>query len=418
MDKKFHLFVRRHTGTGATVSVVGRPELTAFGAEVGSARSDLAVTLQRLLETDHEGLTRAETHWPRMELRRLDVTLRARQHRRLLPVPMRLSVLVRPTSARSERPAKGEPMRGPVEIFLPRLGLRHQIDDVADLESWVEELVRNAFFMAPLDRLREAAYAGVESLEEMVVPWRPARAPSADEGEAGRLDDRDDLRRRFPPMPDGLDEACRALHQEATLGPGERAFQRDREVQLLTELLTGPRRAGVMLLGPSGAGKSALVRELAARAAEATGPLAGLEVYSTSGARIVAGMRYLGEWQARLERMLRSLRMQRAVLHIESLSEFLSSFPYSAGLDGAGYLGPAIASGDVAVLIEATAEDVSRAERTHASFLQTLRPFPLAPLPRPAAWLALRSVAQRLGRSQHLRLDDSALHAAMDLTER
>ncbi|HEU4410338.1 MAG TPA: AAA family ATPase, partial [Polyangiaceae bacterium] len=421
MDKKFHLFVRRHAGTGVTASVVGRPELTAFGEDVAAARADLAAALRALLERDHKGLTTDATHWPRMELRRVDVTLRAQQHGRLLPVPMRFSVLVRPTSAGRDKPEKGKPLEGPVEIFIPRIGLRRSVEEAKDLEVWVEELVRQHLFMAPLDRLRAAAYEGTESLETMTVAYKAAKA-DPDEGEkkarAAREDDPDDLRRRFPPLPDGLDEASRALHQEAALGLLDRAFQRERELARLIELVTGPRRAGVLLLGASGAGKTALVNELAARAAEPEGPLAGLEIYSTSGARIVAGMRYLGEWQARMERMLRSLRMRRALLHVGSLSEFLSSFPTGSGLDGAGYLGPAVAAGDVAVILEATPEDAARAERTHASFLQAFRPLALPPLDRPGAWLALGAASSRMGRDLHARFEEGALRASMDLCER
>jgi ATP-dependent Clp protease ATP-binding subunit ClpC len=417
MDKKFNLFVRHHAGTGVTMSVLGRPELTAFGTDASAARADLALTLQRLLEEDHGDLREATTHWPRLELRRVDVTLRARQQRRLTPVPMRFSVLVRPASAQGAKIPRGEPLQGAVEIFLPRLGLRQRIDDVADLEVWVEEFVRHEFFMAPLSRLRAAAYEGTESVETLTVSWRPSREDPAEEARAER-EDPDDLRSRFPPMPDGLDEACRALHQEAAMGLLDRAFQRERELGLLTDLLLGSRKVGVLLLGPSGAGKSALVHELAARSSADKGPLSGVEIYSTSGSRIVAGMRYLGEWQARMERMIRSLRMRRAILHIENFSEFLTSFPANSGLDGTGYLGPAIASGDISVILEASAEDAARAERTHASFLQVLRPLPLAPLDRAAAWAALRSSAQQLGRTLQVRFEEPALRTAMDLTER
>jgi hypothetical protein len=194
-----------------------RPPFPAHGQEI------LALTLQRLLEEDHGDLREATTHWPRLELRRVDVTLRARQQRRLTPVPMRFSVLVRPASAQEAKLPRGEPLQGTVEIFLPRLGLRERIDDVADLEVWVEEFVRYEFFMAPLSRLRAAAYEGTESVETLTVSWRPSREDPAEEAK-GEREDPDDLRSRFPPMPDGLGEACRALHQEAAIGLLDRAF--------------------------------------------------------------------------------------------------------------------------------------------------------------------------------------------------
>lgn len=416
MDKKFHIFVRRHLGEKASVSVVGRPELTAFGASVQEARTDLSVTLQRFLSLDKEGLRDAQTYWHRMELRRVDVTLRARQQRRFVLVPMRFSVLVRPLSSK-DKIRKGEPLSGAVEVFLPRLELRESLDDIADLDLWIEELVRHHFYLAPLEKLRAAAYDGIESLETLFVPWRAAKEVE-DKSNLLNTEEDNDLRSRFPPLPDGLDEACRALHQEAQMGLLDRAYQREHTLSLLGELILGPKRAGVLLIGPSGAGKSTLVHEIASRAADEKSPFHEVEVYSTSGARIIAGMQYLGEWQERMERMIRSLRSRRAVLHIENLSEFLLSFSANSGLDGAGYLGAAIAAGDLAVILEATPEDAARAERTHTSLVQLLRPLPLPPLARDIAWLALRTAAQQIGRAQEVRFEEPALQMAMDLTER
>src|SRR6185436_4150291 len=129
-------------------------------------------------------------------------------------------------------------------------------------------------------------------------------------------------KKRTAALPSGLGEACRRLNDEAAAGRLERAFQRDVEVERLIEIVGARARASALLVGPPSVGKTALVHELAQRAAEATtSSLAGVEVYSTSAGRIVAGMRYLGEWQARVERMLADLRGRRAVLHLDSLAE-------------------------------------------------------------------------------------------------
>lgn len=416
MEKRFHLFVRRHPGGAVTASVIGYPHLASFAPDITAARADLEAVLVKLLERDLDGLSLATTSWPRLELRRVDITLRARQHRRLLPVPMRFTVLLRPEARGDKAPKRDEPIRGPVTLMIPRLGIVRELDDVTDLDAYVEELIRHALFMVPFTRLREVAYEGTESVEPLLVRYKPLERK---EISTNTEEDRPD-RRRPDPLPPGLAEAARRLNDAAAAGMIDRAFQRDADVARLVELLTLARRASVLLVGESGVGKSALVHELAHRAAaaEQPAPLAGMEIYSTSGARIVAGMRYLGEWQARLQRMVASLRTRKAVLHIESLPEFLAAFAGTGGLDGAQYLLPAVESGELTLIVEATPDDVARAERTHAPFVQSLRAVVVRPLDRAGAWLALTAAAQRVARSREVKLDPAALRTAAELTER
>jgi ATP-dependent Clp protease ATP-binding subunit ClpC len=193
-------------------------------------------------------------------------------------------------------------------------------------------------------------------------------------------------------------------------------------VDRLADALTGSGRGSVLLVGPQLVGKTALLHELIHHIAAAPkeSPLNGLEVYSTSGSRIVAGMRYLGEWQARLKRMLAALRTRRAVLHLDSLAELLSagSFREDSGLDIARQLLPSIETGEVRVVLEATAEDLARAERTHGAFLRALTIQVIRPLAQGPARLALSASAKRLARQKRLKVDDSALARAEDLVER
>lgn len=416
MEKRVQLFVRRLPGGAVSASVLGYPHLSAFASSVAEARADLGAVLEKLLSRDLDGLAQAVTWWPRLELRRVELRLRAWQQGRLLPVPMRFTVLVRPTRVESRPRRREGPLEAPVVLSIPRLGIERALDDLDDLDALVDELVRHALFMAPFDRLREVSYDGPESVETLTVRYKPLVRkeirPHRGEG-APRQE-------RPRPLPPGLDEAARRLNDEAAAGMLGRAYQRDAELATLTELLTLTRRASLLLLGETSAGKSALVHELAHRAHEATAgaALAGLEVYSTSGARIIAGMRYLGEWQARLQRMVDSLRARHAVLHIESLGEFLAAFESLGGLDGAGYLLPAVESGELTLIVEATPEELARAERTHAPFVQALRTIALPPLDRASAWTALHAVAQRVGRSRGVGVTPGAIRVAGELSER
>ena len=404
----FQLFVRRFNGVGYAAHVIGEPHLASFAETMPEVYSDLTTVCGRLL--DRGALQEGGKVEP-FSMKRVDLSLRAMQRGRLLTVPMRFTVLLRTDGV----PVKGKAPRGPVRVLVPRLELEHTLQDVADFDGFVEEIIRHELHLAPLERLLEVAYAGEESVRTLTVttnfnPRTAARKVKAPE------------KPRREPLPPGLSEACRRLSDEREAGTVERAFQRDPDVDQLADALTGHARGSVLLLGPPMVGKTALLHELVHRAAGADpkSPLHGLEVYSTSGSRIVAGMRYLGEWQDRVRRIVSALRTRKAVLHLDSLSELLSagSSRSDSGLDIARQLLPSIESGDVRVVLEATAEDAARAERTHGAFLRALRTQVVQPLPPVLARQALASAARRVARQRRVTVEESALDRAVDLVDR
>ncbi|RKH18260.1 ATP-dependent Clp protease ATP-binding subunit [Corallococcus sp. CA047B] len=416
MDKNFHLFVRRYPGLGVAAHVLTHPHLASFAADLSTARLDLAEVVGRLLRRGE--LWDDVTHWEDLRQRRMAFTVRAMQHGRLLPVPLRLTVVTHGGRGASRTARKGDTAKakakGPLRVWVPRVGVEGMLHDAADLESYVEELVRHELYLAPLERLHGLAYLGEESVETLSVPSRGKQTPKA------RADEETSKQPKRLPPPPGLAEASRCLNEEARAGLLERAWERDAEVARLAEAVTASSRASVLLVGPASVGKTALVHELVQRAEVAAvgHPLRGLEVYSTSGGRIMAGMRYLGQWQERVQHMVEALRVRRAVLHLDSLSELLSLGGGDTGLDVARHLLPALEGGEVALVLEATPEDVARAERTHGAFLQALRQLSVAPLAAVAARSALQQASQRVARARKVRFTQDALERAAELTER
>ena len=410
--RTFQLFVRRFPGVGYAAHVLGEPHLASFSESMNDVYSDLTTVCGRLLDRGllYEG---GGTPQP-FTMRRVDLTLRAMQRGRLLNVPMRFTVLVRSDAP----PVKGKEAKGPVRIVVPRLGVEHVLQDQADFDGFVEEIIRHELHLAPLERLLEVAYVGEESVRSLTVNTTfNARTAARKHAKAA-----ENTKPRREPLPPGLAEACRRLSDEKDAGTVERAFQRDADVDQLADTLSGHARGSVLLLGPPMVGKTALLHELVHRVAAATPgqALHGLEIYSTSGSRIVAGMRYLGEWQDRVKRMVSALRTRKAVLHLDSLGELLStgSSRSDSGLDIARQLLPSIESGDIRVVLEATAEDAARAERTHGAFLRALRTQVVQPLPPLLARQALSSAARRVARQRRVTVEDSALERAIDLVDR
>ncbi|HZI10730.1 MAG TPA: AAA family ATPase [Myxococcus sp.] len=411
MEKLFHLFVRNYPGVGVAAHVLTHPHVASFAKDLNTARLDVAEVLGRLLKRGE--LWDDVTHWEDLRQRRMALTVRAVQHGRLLSVPLRFTVVTHGGGkARATRDTGAS--KKPLKVWVPRVGVQGTLHDLADLEAYVEELVRHALYMVPLERLNALAYVGDETVETLSVGTRVRQTPRA------RAMEEETKKPRRPPPPPGLAEASRCLNEEARAGLLERAWEREAEVNLLAEAVTSASRASVLLVGQPSVGKTALVHELVQRAEAAPGgsPLHGLEVYSTSGGRIMAGMRFLGQWQERVQRMVEALRVRRAVLHLDSLSELLSLGGGDTGLDVARHLLPALEGGEVALVLEATPEDVARAERTHGAFLQALRHLAVAPLAPAAARVALQQASQRVARARKVKFTPDSLDRAAELTER
>ncbi|MCP3101506.1 AAA family ATPase [Myxococcus sp. K15C18031901] len=414
MDKNFHLFIRHYPGLGVAGHVLTHPHLASFAEDIATVRNDIAEVVGRLLKRGE--LWDNETHWPDLRARKMSLTVRAVQHGRLLPVPLKFTVVTRQGDGRVERSSrKGSTAKGPLHVWVPRVDVEGSIQEAADLEAYVEELVRHELYLAPLERLHALAYVGEESVETMSVAVRPREAPR------GRAADepRHSVRRPSPPPP-GLAEASRCLNEEVRAGLLERAWEREAELGLLTEAVTSRSRASVLLVGQPSVGKTSLLHELVhrAEASPAGSALHKLEFYSTSGSRIMAGMRYLGQWQQRVQRMVEELRVRRAVLHLDSLAELLTLGGGDSGLDVARHLLPSLESGEVTLVLEATPEDVARAERTHGAFLQALRHLTIQPLSPVAARGAVQQASQRVARARKVRFTPEALERAAELTER
>jgi ATP-dependent Clp protease ATP-binding subunit ClpC len=386
------------------VQLLGYPEMTAFAQERDSAKQQLVTAIVRRFTFDREFAEQC-AHLSDLRLRRVDVLLRVLQGDRLLPVPLRVSAVVhKPLEATAEKKS--------VRVLIPRLGESHLLQRVEDVDAFVEEIVRHRLFMARAEQLLALGYDGDEFVDSVTVSFREKYQDNPQS---------DPDRRVTTPAPQVLQESCRDLLQDARHGVIERAFLREQLVETVEQILTAKRHASVLLVGPKGAGKTAIAYELAHRVAAAASSdlLFGYEFWQTSGARIVAGMRYLGEWQNRVKLLIDSLRSRCAVLHIADLNELFAATQgdeYSADLSA--YLATAMESDALVLLCEATAEDVARAEKNHPAFIRALRRVSVSPLSGSDAHGALELVAGRIAKQHNIKFAADSLRKVFELCER
>lgn len=216
------------------------------------------------------------------------------------------------------------------------------------------------------------------------------------------------------------------LTARAEGGNLSRAYGREAEIEQVLKSLMARRSA--ILVGPAEVGKTAVLHEVISRIVWRQAPesLHGMRVISISTGIIMAGTKYMGEWETRLRNLLEGVKQdQKLVLAIEDIWTLRDAGRASDEADGfATFIRPYLERQDVVLLGETTAENfASTAQRPRGladdyALMKYVSAIPVEETSLEATKVILSAVARRLQRSGKVRIEASALERALELTRR
>ncbi|EPX55864.1 ATP-dependent Clp protease [Cystobacter fuscus DSM 2262] len=206
------------------------------------------------------------------------------------------------------------------------------------------------------------------------------------------------------------------LHDREDARQGPPLLGRDTELALLSTLVGGEKRQGVLLVGPERVGKTELLQAWMRAERKAGRPR---RVYATSGSRLIAGMSGFGQWQERVLRVMRAARELDAVLFFENLGELLAQHS-TESVNIPGVMKPFLEEGRVRLLGELTSESLDLLENQHPGFFSLLARVRLEPLSAKQTREALRARAawQRQAEPSRPQLAEDAVEPLVELAER
>ena len=396
------LFIQKHHNRTYTVLAPAFPDISAYGPTLEECKQEIAEALaEHLAEVEPQYLHYAAFR-PNQTLEKVTVELRpvdARGRRRRDMVQITLNLLL--TQEEEGQTLVTAPVlrSPPLSFYLAR---REELAEVAQLE------VAQYFHELPFEAIVAQRAARQEALDTLEVEFKPKKA----------LDKRKEVEEeRFW----ALKASGTNLSAQAAEGQLRRAYRREREVEHLLNALAGERHPSILLIGESGVGKTAVVHETVRRIRRKECPesLQDRQVWSVTGATLIAGCSFLGQWQEKLTDLVREVRKKRHLLFIEDIAALVEVGRWSKGDENmAEFLKPFLQSGDVVIIGESTQARLRQAEQLNPGFVAQFRTLAITP-PNEADTLSiLTAVARGLERNEEIRIEPGALEAAVELTNR
>ncbi|MDD4279450.1 MAG: AAA family ATPase [Candidatus Sumerlaeales bacterium] len=249
--------------------------------------------------------------------------------------------------------------------------------------------------------------------------------------EQGENEDASDPRARRlgrPPRMEGarrnkklLSQFSRDLTKLAADGKIDPVVGRDDEIQRMMQVLCRRRKNNPVLLGEAGVGKTAIVEGLANFIVEGKVPdlLSDCKIYSLDLGALVAGTKFRGEFEERLDGILRELRREpNIILFIDELHTMLGTGHAEGSLDASSIIKPALARGELRCIGATTAEEYRKFMRKDTAFTRRFQPIDVEAPSVPMAIEIMEALKKYYEEHHNVSYSHEAIVNAVELSSR
>jgi ATP-dependent Clp protease ATP-binding subunit ClpC len=174
-----------------------------------------------------------------------------------------------------------------------------------------------------------------------------------------------------------LDMCARNLTEMARNGELDVVLCRDEEIDRISQILCRRKKNNPILIGEAGVGKTAVVEGLAqAIVDKQTSPyLFNKEIFSIELSALVAGTKYRGEFEERLQTLLKEITTDKnKIIFIDEIHTMVGAGNASGSLDAANILKPALARGEVQCIGSTTLDEYREHIETDNALVRRFQP--------------------------------------------
>ncbi|MBT5580437.1 MAG: AAA domain-containing protein, partial [Acidimicrobiaceae bacterium] len=219
-----------------------------------------------------------------------------------------------------------------------------------------------------------------------------------------------------------LERFGRDLTQAARDGELDPVVGRDDEIRRVIRVLSRRTKNNPVLIGEPGVGKTAIVEGLATRIVEGDVPesLRNKRLISLDMSSMVAGAKYRGEFEERLQSVLKEIEDAdgEVITFLDEMHTIVGAGAAEGAMDAGNMLKPMLARGKLRMVGATTLDEYRKYVEKDAALERRFQQVLVEPPTVEAAIAILRGLKERYEVHHGVRIQDSALVAAAVLSDR
>ncbi|RLA63629.1 MAG: ATP-dependent chaperone ClpB [Epsilonproteobacteria bacterium] len=210
------------------------------------------------------------------------------------------------------------------------------------------------------------------------------------------------------------------LNELAESGKLDPVIGRTKEIRAVMEILGRRGKNNPVLVGPAGVGKTAIVEGLAGQIVAGKVPdlLKGRTVYSLNMGSLMAGTKYRGEFEERIQKLLKFIKDAggEMILFIDEMHLLVGAGKTEGSMDAANLLKPALARGELHCIGATTFDEYQKYILSDSALERRFREVPVLEPSKEDSIEILMGLKDKLEGHHGIKISDDAIYNAVMLS--